>query len=101
MFDHGMMRRVSQNLFESTTLHNSGADPKIIADLRFIAKTFCEVQKKRHAADYDNNKYWDATDALAIVILCRRVFATWDIIKNEDIAQEYLVSLLIKPPPRD
>jgi hypothetical protein len=25
------------------------------------------------------------------------VFTTWDLIKNEDIAQEYLVSLLIKP----
>ena len=97
MFDHGMMKRVSKQLFESTTLHTSGTDPTTIGQLQFVAKTFCEMQLKRHTADYDNNKYWDRTDVLRLVLLCRRAFATWDLIKNEDIAQEYLVSLLIKP----
>jgi hypothetical protein len=97
MFDHGMMKRVSKQLFESTTLQTTGADPGIIGQLQFVAKSFCELQMKRHTADYDYNKHWDRTDALRLVLLCRSVFTTWDLIKNEDIAQEYLVSLLIKP----
>jgi hypothetical protein len=69
----------------------------VISDLQFFARTFCELQKKRHAADYDISKHWELTDSLTILLQCSRAFATWGRIRNEDVAQEYLVSLLIKP----
>src|SRR5580693_7411262 len=97
MFDHERMRRVSENLLKSATLSTASADPQVIEDLRFIAKTLPELMKKRHSADYDNNIYWEHVEALRILLLGRKVFATWDKIKNEDIAQEYLVSMLLKP----
>jgi hypothetical protein len=98
MFDHGMMRRVSQNLLQASNLHAGGVSSKVIDDLKFVAKTFCDLQKKRHSADYDNGQYWELTEVLRLTLLCKRAFATWDRIKNADIAQEYLVCLLIKPP---
>src|ERR1039457_5340894 len=89
MFEHEKMRKVSESLLKPTTLTAASADPQVIEDLKFIAKTFLELQKKRHSADYDNNIFWEHVEALRIMLLGRRVFATWDKIKNEDIAQEY------------
>ena len=97
MFDHGMMRRVSLHTSESTELQKSGADPAVIADLQLVARTFCDLQKQRNLADYDLGKPWERTDTIEVLKDCRQAFDAWGRIKNEDIAQEYLVSLLIKP----
>lgn len=56
-----------------------------------------QLQDKRHIADYDNTTFWTSTEALREVTTAAKVFSTWQSIKNEKIAQEFLVSLLIKP----
>jgi hypothetical protein len=61
-----------------------------------VAKAFVRLQDKRHAADYDNATLWTEAEALEEVARAEEAFATWQLICNQDIAQHYLVSLLIK-----
>jgi hypothetical protein len=62
-----------------------------------VANAFVDLQDERHTADYDNSTVWDPTEALKDVDSAAEAFATWQLIRNETIAQDYLVSLLIKP----
>ena len=51
---------------------------------------------KRHVADYDNTAVWTKTAALAQVQSAEQAFAAWKPIRNEQIAQAYLVLLVVK-----
>ena len=51
----------------------------------------------RHIADYDNGRRWSPPEAAEMVETVVGAFHRWDKIKRTDIAQEYLVSLLIRP----
>jgi hypothetical protein len=61
-----------------------------------VAKALTQLQEKRHTADYDNTTFWTRTEARAQVKLAERAFITWKSIRNEQIAQAYLVSLVVK-----
>ena len=55
------------------------------------------LQDRRHVADYDNAKIWTMSEAFEEVLTASQAFGVWQSIKHEKIAQDYLVSLLIKP----
>ena len=97
MFDHGLMRRVSSRVADSMRTPFTDEDPAIISGLRFVAELFVELQDLRHSADYDNGRIWASLDAIVPVASAKNAFAAWNDIKHADIAQEYLVSLLIRP----
>jgi len=97
MFDHALMRRVSSRILDAKRFPFTGEDPTVVQNLRAVADAFVDLQDKRHTADYDNSAVWDPTEALEEVERAKRAFATWRLIRNQEIAQEYLVSLLIKP----
>jgi len=61
-----------------------------------VAKTFAQLQEKRHVADYDNTTFWTRTDALAQVKSANRHLPSGKPIRHEQIAQAYLVSLAVK-----
>jgi hypothetical protein len=61
-----------------------------------VAKTFAQLQEKRHIADYDNTTFWTRTEALTQVKSAEQAFNTWKPIRSELIAQAYLVSLAAK-----
>jgi hypothetical protein len=94
MFDHGTMKRVSDRLAKKTP--SAGEDPIVVSALRFVAKIFVELQDLRHIADYDNGTSWTRLDAIVPIASAKSAFLAWDDIKHTDIAQEYLVSLLIR-----
>lgn len=71
-------------------------EPPIVAALKFVANTFAELQEKRHMADYDNATFWTKTEALRLVKLAERAFREWASIRDEQIAQSYLLSLLVR-----
>lgn len=50
-----------------------------------------------HSADNDFRTPWPIGEGIALVALCRMAFDARNRIKNENIAQECLVSLLIEP----
>ncbi len=95
MFDHRTMKRVSDRLAKKTP--SAGEDPNVVSALWFVAKIFVELQDLRHIADYDNGTSWTRLDAIVPIASARSAFAVWNGIKHTDIAQEYLVSLLIRP----
>lgn len=68
----------------------------MVDSLRFIASTFAELQEGRHFADYNLTKDISRIDALTQVKSAEDVFIRWPAIRNSQIAQEYLVSLLVK-----
>jgi len=49
---------------------------------------------QRHLADYSNATKWDRIKAAAKVNQSKTAFSDWKSIRNEHIAQRYLVSLL-------
>jgi uncharacterized protein (UPF0332 family) len=97
MFEHRVMAKASDRILDSRLFSFTGEGPAVIQKLREVAQAFGRLQDKRHIADYDNATYWTHTEALREVATAARAFSTWHSIKNEKIAQDYLVSLLIKP----
>lgn len=97
MFDHALMRKASNRLFDSRLSPFDGEDPVLVENLKFVAKVFVEVQDRRHTADYNNGVVWTHVESLEEVARVREAFETWALIRHENIAQEYLVSLLIRP----
>jgi len=95
-FDHNTMKAASNRIQDRRQFPFSGKDPAVVAALNTVAKTFAQLQEKRHTADYDNTTFWTRTDALAQVKSAEQAFRAWNPIRREQIAQEYLVSLVVK-----
>ena len=89
-YDHGTMRQAS------VQTANKG-DPIAVAGLRLVARTFDELYGQRHFADYNLTKDLTPTEALSQVTSAATVFKTWPSIGSVQIAQEYLVSLVVNP----
>jgi hypothetical protein len=97
MFDHGMMKRVSDRVADSRKMSFAGEDPIAVSGLRLVAEAFVDLQDWRHTADYDNSKFWNPLETINAVARAGSAFVAWTQIKHTDIAQDYLVSLLIRP----
>lgn len=95
-FDHSSMKSASNRVQDRRQFPFTGEDPEIVSDLRSVAKTFAQLQEQRHVADYDNTKFWTKTEAFSQVASVQRAFLSWKRIAKESIAQDYLMSLLIK-----
>jgi len=73
------------------------ANQRAIAQhLHAVVNTFIEAQQQRHSADYDNSKQWTRTEVLTQIANVTTAFESWHQIRNEDLAQDYLVYLLTK-----
>lgn len=97
MFDHGLMKRLSDKTADPKAMPFRGEDAGVVARLRAVAEAFVRLQDNRHIADYDNGKTWNRSQALYEVYTAADAFMDWKAIRHTDIAQEYLVSLLIRP----
>jgi uncharacterized protein (UPF0332 family) len=95
-FDHNIMKAASNRIQDRRQFPFLGEDPAAVAVLKAVAKTFAQLQEKRHTADYDNTTFWTRTEALAQIKSAEQAFNTWKSIRNEQIAQAYLVSLVVK-----
>jgi hypothetical protein len=72
-----------------------GQNPQAVGNLRTVANAFIRLQEWRHEADYDDSLRLARTDALARIALATDAFASWNAIRKEKIAQDYLLALLI------
>ncbi len=97
MFEHSQMKKASSRVLDSSKMPFVGEVPAIVSNLRFVARAFVQLQSKRHIADYDNTRPWTGLEAIEEVLIVARVFDMWRNIRQQNIAQEYLVSLLIRP----
>ena len=96
MFDHSPMKKASEKISNSKLFPFAGVDPVVVEKLRTVGASFGQLQEKRHIADYDNATHWTATEAFEQVIAAANAFRDWAAIRHEKIAQDYLVSLLIR-----
>ena len=60
-----------------------------------VVDPFVEAQRNRHEADYNNAKNWTRTEVLTQLVEVSRAFDRWNALREEPIAQTYLLSLLI------
>jgi len=90
------MRQASSRVANPQVSPYAGEDPRVVDTLRFVALTFAQLQEDRHFADYNLTKDISSIDALAQVKSAERVFHVWPSIRASQIAQEYLVSLVVK-----
>jgi hypothetical protein len=97
MFDHGVMKKVSKKVTDTTRMPYDGEDPVIAAKLRTVAGLFVKLQEQRHEADYNLKDAWTFTQSLKEMLAATVAFAIWKEIRTEKISQDYLVSLLIRP----
>jgi hypothetical protein len=71
-----------------------GHDLPILKHLHMVTDVFIQVQQRREEADYDIGKVWNQTDVLTQIAAVRTAFESWKEIRDEPVAQAYLVSLL-------
>lgn len=95
-FDHSTMKAASNRVQNPGQFSFEDADPTMVDALKSVAKAFVRLQERRNVADYDNTTDWTRIDALREVTRAETAFASWKLIRNEQIAQDYLVSLLVK-----
>jgi hypothetical protein len=98
-FEHQRMKTASANMLNLLATKTRDLDPAQVAireKLGLVAEAFVELQQARHRADYDIEEPLDPSGALLRVEQAISAFRTWKEIKNTDIAQDYLYSLLFK-----
>lgn len=91
VFDHGKMKNASLQK-RSALQPNRRTDP-ISAHLYVATDSFINLQQKRNNADYSTGEDCDQTDALKYIADVASAFESWNAIRNEPVAQTYLVSL--------
>ncbi len=95
-YDHGVMKTASNRILNPKDFPFNGENPVVVANLRFVAQAFSQLQEDRHFADYNLTKDLDPVEALTQVKSAEKIFTVWPTIRGEQIAQAYLVSLLVK-----
>ena len=95
-YDHAIMKTASNRLLNTQNFPFTKKDPQVVASLRLVARTFTQLQEDRHFADYNLTLDLGPTDALNQVKSAEKIFQTWPSIRSDQIAQEYLVSLVVK-----
>jgi len=90
------MKTASNRIVDTGKSPFSGEDATVVKNLRLVAQTFSQLQEDRHFADYNLTEDLDSQEALEQVKSAERIFNTWPSIREQQIAQAYLVSLLVK-----
>jgi hypothetical protein len=92
-FDHGPMRTASERVPRIRTAPK-GTDPTVAERLSIVAKAFVQAQQRRNDADYDLAKEWAVFEVEQQIDSVKEAFQAWHIIREEAVAQAYLLSLL-------
>jgi hypothetical protein len=89
-FDHTKMKGICDSVLR--TAAGGGKPP---SELVVIARTFIELQERRHIADYDNSKNWSPQETLAVLDRASDAFDAWRTIRGHDAAQDFLLDLFL------
>jgi hypothetical protein len=81
MFDHGLMKRVSDRVAKKTPF--AGEDPIAVSGLRLVAEAFVDLQDWRHIADYDNGRIWTPLDTIVAIAKANSAFVAWEDISTQ------------------
>jgi len=98
-FDHGPMKTASEAKVSqiNTAFKDNppeGAEKTVAIHLRTVANAFIQAQQRRNDADYSMAKEWTPVEVDTQIASVTEAFKSWNTIRDEAIAQAYLVSLL-------
>jgi hypothetical protein len=98
-FDHGPMKtasekRVSQINAAFPDNSPESAEKTVALHLRTVADAFIQAQQRRNEADYNMAEEWTPVEVDTQIASVSEAFRTWNMIRDEAVAQAYLVSLL-------
>jgi uncharacterized protein (UPF0332 family) len=92
-FEHKQMLSASD---KQKAKHKDAAKNSTERHLFDVALSFAQLQQKRELADYDHTIELSLDQALLAIDQAEKAFRSWEAIRNEQITQDYLFSLLIK-----
>jgi hypothetical protein len=92
-FMHNQMFTASE---KQHTKHKDAAENSAEKHLFRVALSFVQLQQKREFADYDYSIELSLKQARLAIGQAEDAFKSWEIIRNEQITQDYLFSLLIR-----
>jgi hypothetical protein len=98
-FDHGPMKTASETKVSQINAAfkdnpPEGAEKTVSIHLRTVANAFIQAQQRRNDADYNMAKEWTPVEVDTQIASVNEAFKAWNIIRDEAVAQAYLVSLL-------
>lgn len=88
--EHSKMKRICDEIIKDS---KSGA--AVPRDLRSVSEAFMKLQHQRHLADYDNSTQWTRTGVLDALNVAADAFDAWRRVEAEDLAQDFLLQLLL------
>jgi hypothetical protein len=97
-FDHGPMYRTSLQFQGPVWKDWQNNRQPVPPALREVANAFIRLQEERHIADYNSHETWSAKDVEATLELVSTAFQNWQSIRNDPMAGNYLLAMLVKKP---
>jgi uncharacterized protein (UPF0332 family) len=100
-FNHKRMKEASSELVNNLRpqlkrLPDSSPDHSAMDYLEKLAKTFIDLQQKRHEADYDVSQELTWETAHSMNIQTGDAINGWEAVATKSLARDYLYSLLFK-----
>lgn len=92
-FDHSVMYQACKKTNDKNFVTPNAAN---VRHLKRLANIFMQLQQQRHAADYDNSKPWGRTEVLTHIDMAQEAFDSWAAIRADEIAEDFLLQLLIE-----
>ena len=99
VFDHGPMKQAADKKVSELNSYfkekpPEGPERTVAYHLYNLADVFSQAQYHRNEADYNTARQWELTEVLLHIDGIADAFKSWKIIREEPVAQAYLVSML-------
>ena len=99
LFDHARMKQACTERraqLQEAIPKLAGQEKRVARCLEVVARTFVEMQQQRHTADYDGERRWARTEAVGRINSVTVAFFNWRAIRDQPLAQDFLLSLFVK-----
>lgn len=99
-FEHAQMKNVSNDFVKS-----SQSNPWVMvlgksyapsSALQQVARTFVDLQKARHQADYNLLEVFNRSEVLADVTRARGAMKAWSVVRGTPEAEAFLLAMLVR-----
>jgi hypothetical protein len=99
IFDHGSMRQASDSKsgeLKKFSEQRPSEDSEYVVKYHLynVAETFRQAQHNRNEADYNLVRKWEPTEVSLLIEGVADAFNSWNIIRGEQAARDYLISML-------
>lgn len=99
VFEHGKMKSASENKVSDLNAYfktnpAEGRERTIADHLGIVCNAFIQAQQRRNDADYNTAKECTPMEVKIQIQEVTEAFQSWNVIRNEGVAQAWLVSLL-------